>query len=327
MGNTPLVSIICSAYNHEDYIAEALDGFVMQKTSFPFEIIVHDDASTDKTASIVKDYERKFPELFSNIYQRENQFSKAIGSITKLTYTVAKGKYIALCEGDDYWIDENKLQKQVDFLESNADYCICFHRVYELQDQILALSDFNTSEKEESYTIEDLSKGNIIHTPSVIFRNRLIEKFPDWFLHSPINDYVLHMLNARHGKIKYLPEPMSVYRKHNQGIWSSQTRLQHDGNMVRVLSFLMQENFPREVMDNLTAAKKKYINGYLHELLEVDIDKFIEKLHFFSAEDTSIANEWLYSHFPEYLKKLKNSKTYKWAVRLRKVKEKFMAKL
>jgi glycosyltransferase involved in cell wall biosynthesis len=324
MGNTPLVSIICAAYNHEDYIAKALDGFVMQKTSFPFEIIVHDDASTDRTTSILKGYEKNFPGFFSNIYQTENQFSKAIGSITKLTYSLAKGKYIALCEGDDYWIEENKLQKQVEFLESNDDYSICFHRVFDLQDQLLTLSEFNTSEKEESYTIEDLSKGNIIHTPSVIFRNRLIEKFPDWFLHSPINDYVLHMLNARHGKIKYLPTPMAVYRKHNQGMWSLLNRLQHDKNMIKVLSLLMLENFSPAVIENLRSEKKKFINSYLSELLETDIVEFTEMLQSFSNEEPSIATDWLLKYYPEYLQRLRNSNTYKWASRLRKLKERFV---
>src|SRR3712207_1644926 len=97
----PTVSIICPTYNHEKFIAHALDGFVMQKTTFSFEIIVHDDASTDNTAVIIKEYEAKYPHLFANIYQRENQFSKLIGNIARITFAAARGKYIALCEGDD----------------------------------------------------------------------------------------------------------------------------------------------------------------------------------------------------------------------------------
>ena len=126
-----LVSICCMAYNHEKFIRQCLDGFVMQKTTFAFEILVHEDASTDNTASIVSEYESKFPHLFRCVYQTENQFKKQ-NTLVNILFKMAKGKYIALCEGDDYWTDPLKLQKQVDFLEANEDYTICFHDVYAL---------------------------------------------------------------------------------------------------------------------------------------------------------------------------------------------------
>jgi len=123
----PLVSIVCTTYNHEEYIKDALEGFVMQKTNFPFEIIVHEDASTDATAKIIKDYEAKYSELFVCIYQSENQYSKKNVNIwTDITFPMARGKYIAICEGDDYWIDPFKLQKQVDFLNENPEYGVCY---------------------------------------------------------------------------------------------------------------------------------------------------------------------------------------------------------
>lgn len=130
-----LVSIDCSTYNHEQYISQALNGFLKQKTNFHFEIIVHDDASTDNTAKIIKKYQSQFPYLFRCIYQSENQYSKNEKNIWgDITFPLARGKYIALCEGDDYWTDPFKLQKQVDFLENNKDYSICFHR-YKILDQ------------------------------------------------------------------------------------------------------------------------------------------------------------------------------------------------
>lgn len=126
-GEIPLVSVCCITYNHEPYIAQALDGFLMQKTSFAFEILVHDDASTDRTADIIREYEKKFPKIIKPIYQKENQYSKGNRAIlASFVYPRAKGKYIALCEGDDYWIDENKLQMQVDFLEANPEYGMCY---------------------------------------------------------------------------------------------------------------------------------------------------------------------------------------------------------
>lgn len=121
-----LVSIECLTYNHEPYIAQTLDGFLMQKTNFPFEVIVHDDASTDKTADIICEYEKKFPKIIKPIYETENQYSKHDGSLARIVNAALKGKYVAMCEGDDYWIDENKLQMQVDFLERNPEYGMCF---------------------------------------------------------------------------------------------------------------------------------------------------------------------------------------------------------
>ena len=122
------VSVVCNAYNQETYIRDALEGFVMQKTNFKFEVLVHDDASTDKTADIIREYEAKYPDLIKPIYQTENQYSKGTGEVTKLQYERIKGKYIAICEGDDYWTDPMKLQKQYDALEAHPEVDICTHK-------------------------------------------------------------------------------------------------------------------------------------------------------------------------------------------------------
>ena len=121
-----LVSIKCITYNQEKYISDALDGFLSQKTDFPFEVVVHDDASTDKTAEIIKEYASKYPRIIKPLYETENQYSKGNGILGRIVDAKLSGKYIAFCEGDDYWIDENKLQKQIDYLESNPDYGLCF---------------------------------------------------------------------------------------------------------------------------------------------------------------------------------------------------------
>jgi glycosyltransferase involved in cell wall biosynthesis len=121
----PLVSICCFAYNHERYILECMEGFLIQQTNFPFEVIIHDDASTDNTADIIRGYSAKYPDLFRPIYQTTNQYSIEKGLVSKTVYNSAKGKYISICEGDDYWTDPLKLQKQVDFMENNADFSLC----------------------------------------------------------------------------------------------------------------------------------------------------------------------------------------------------------
>lgn len=123
----PVVSISCITYNHENFIRDAIEGFLMQKTTFPVEILIHDDASTDNTASIVREYEEKYPQLIKPIYQTENQYSKKDGTIGRIQRGRARGKYFATCEGDDYWTDPLKLQKQVEFLEANPDCSLCFH--------------------------------------------------------------------------------------------------------------------------------------------------------------------------------------------------------
>lgn len=120
-GAKPVVSISCVTYNHEKFISDAIDGFLMQKTTFPVEILIHDDASTDHTASIIQTYEEKYPQLIKVIYQTENQYQlKGPAILTQIQHSRAKGKYYAPCNGDDYWTDPLKLQKQVEFLEKNS---------------------------------------------------------------------------------------------------------------------------------------------------------------------------------------------------------------
>ena len=123
---TPLVSICCITYNHAPYIRQCLDGFVMQKTNFTFEVLVHDDASTDDTADIIREYEARYPGIIKPIYQTENQYSQGVNVNRTYNYPRAHGKYIALCEGDDYWTDPLKLQKQVDFLEANENVMMVY---------------------------------------------------------------------------------------------------------------------------------------------------------------------------------------------------------
>ena len=164
---TPLVSIRCITYNQESYIAQALDGFLMQKTTFPFEVIVHDDASTDKTSIIIREYESKFPKIIKPIYETENLYSKHDGSLGRIVNDACKGKYIAICEGYDYWIDSNKLQLQVDFLETHKNYSMCFHKA-EIKKEI----DIDCGLKCETiedryYTATEVFKEWIVPTASI----------------------------------------------------------------------------------------------------------------------------------------------------------------
>ncbi len=170
----PKVTIVCTAFNQKDFIAQALDGFVMQKTNFPFEVIVHDDASTDGTTDIIREYEKKYPDIIKPIYQKENQFSQGKDILIDCILDYIRGEYVAMNEGDDYWIDENKLQRQVDFLDANPDFTVCFHPVKVIwEDNSQPDSIFPTPAyrfHKQALTLEDLLKHNFIQTNSVMYR-------------------------------------------------------------------------------------------------------------------------------------------------------------
>lgn len=154
--NKPLVSIVCHAYNHYNFIENTIQSFLAQETSFPFEIIIHDDASTDRTVEIINEYAKRYPKIIKPIFQNENQFSKG-NKPTGFTFKAAKGKYIALCEGDDYWLDTKKIQKQFDFLEKNQHISICGHDSLVIKDnKIIYLSKLPATQKNDA-------SPNLIH--------------------------------------------------------------------------------------------------------------------------------------------------------------------
>lgn len=220
LNSKPLVSISCITFNHVNFIEEALNGFLMQKTNFKFEILIHDDASTDGTEEIIREYERKYPSIIKPLYEETNQWVKGRKGSAVFNFPRAKGKYIALCEGDDYWTDPLKLQKQVDFLEGNPEYGICFHEVKIFNQYKNCLEeDTITRNVEETTDVNELAKGNYIHTPSVMLRNDFT--IPKWFKKSPIGDWPLYMLAIKKRKIKKLGDEMAVYRVHDTSIWSS----------------------------------------------------------------------------------------------------------
>ena len=214
-GEIPLVSISCITYNHEPYIVQALDGFLMQKTRFPFEVLVHDDASTDRTADIIREYEKKFPEIIKPLYEEENQWIKGRRGSAEFNFPRAKGKYIALCEGDDYWIDENKLQMQVDFLEKNPEYGMCYTKAKQFIQKKRKFSRrrFGTDVRD----FEDLLfNGNRVPTLTTVFRKDLLNSYlkgiypqdKGWLM----GDYPMWLYFAHESKVKFFDKVTSVYR-------------------------------------------------------------------------------------------------------------------
>lgn len=237
---TPLVSICCTTYNHSNFIKDSLVGFLIQETTFPFEIIIFDDASTDNTQKIIAEYIEKYPNLIRPFLQQDNLWQgKGICGTFTIAYPNARGKYIALCEGDDYWINPYKLQKQVDLLDKHPECSICFHNVTEIyEDKSQEPYNYNCPYQKQILDIEDLLAGNFAYTCTAMFRSSLFSKhkFPDWYLRPGLveaGDYPLWIFNAEHGKILYIHEVMGVYRRHSGGFWSSKDKIHQLKNTIK----------------------------------------------------------------------------------------------
>ena len=215
-----IVSVCVITYNHCNYIRQCLDGILMQQTNFPFEIIVNDDCSTDGTAEIVKEYELKYPQLFKVTYQTENQYSKGVrGMFPRFCFPRTRGKYIALCEGDDYWTDPLKLQKQVDFLEKNKTYSMCGHNCVIYLESTSVFKNYEIGIS-GTYTLNDIVTRNVYcPTLSVLFRRSAImdEVFSKYKMMVDMS-LAYHLL--KYGLGYCLSDKMAVYRVHKGGVWS-----------------------------------------------------------------------------------------------------------
>ena len=211
--NQILVSICCLSYNHVHYISECLESLLMQKCDFKFEILIHDDASTDGTKQIIKEFQKNYPEIVKPFFQEENQYSKGFrGLNTKYNFSRAKGKYIALCEGDDYWIDAYKLQKQVDFLEQNTEVVACQHDRYVL-------------DKEQNLTFAKSKR--YIFSQCLVFKNTIDADFIHFATTTNLfnGDRLLEFYLKSIGKYQHLSFTGAVYRYNGVGVFSQLTYL------------------------------------------------------------------------------------------------------
>lgn len=232
--STPLVSIQCLVYNHEHYLRQCLDGFVMQKTNFVFEAIVHDDASTDGSANIIREYAEKYPDIIKPLYETENQYSKKDGSLRRIINAAfaPSSKYIALCEGDDYWTDPYKLQKQVDYLESHPECGLVYTNsmIYDQKKQHL----FKASLPKQS-DFRGLLLESPIMTLTTCFRKELYKRYYEEIKRKPtwlMGDLPLWLFLAAQGPIKYFPDITSVYR-------ILKSSASHSGDINKSIKFCM----------------------------------------------------------------------------------------
>lgn len=255
----PVVSILCDTFNHEGFIKETLEGFLKQETTFPFEIIVHDDASKDATPAIIKEYAERYPLIIKTVLQKENQYSQKINFWSDVTFPMAQGKYIALCEGDDYWIDELKLQKQVDFLENNPDYVITWTDFYTRKGSELVPNDFKES-LPAVYTVDfdTLFKPYCTYTLTSLFRKEAVDPL-DYKKFKYGKDNTLYALALCHGKGAFLNFQAAVYRWHPGGVYSLKTPF-----FQRYSSY---QNI-KEILEKIPQARTKNIKGVMASLLK-----------------------------------------------------------
>ena len=226
------VSVFCLAYNHEKYIKKCLDSFVMQKTNFKFEVLIHDDASTDRTADIIKEYEEKYPEIIKPIYQTENQYSKGVKILSTL-YPSSKGKYIIFMDGDDFWTDENKLQVQYDVMEANPSCSCCVHLVTLVKEN--GVDTFGSIPSLDNQPPEGILPKELLYekifwdgypfqTSSYFFRRDVMEKVASDFVNTPMSKLAgdtRHLKMAAYlGDFYYIPRAMSCYRVNSIGSYN-----------------------------------------------------------------------------------------------------------
>ena len=321
------LTIVTTTYNQEKFIGQAIDGMLMQKTNFPFQIVISNDCSTDNTLKILNSYKEKYPEKIKIINNQEN-----LGAMKNFINTLDQIKdteYVAFCDGDDFWTDENKLQKQVDFLDQNKDFNICFHK---------ARLFYENKEKEDSIipeiapdisTIDDLAKSNYIVANSVVYRWKfnnisLKEVFP---IDIAPGDYYIHLFHAQDGKIKMINEVMSAYRRHSGGMWWSNDNENKEKFILeygkKFLNFynaadkymkLPQNAFYEQRKDIIYNIIVTYIkNNKYEELKDAIVSDKDKKIFDICLKEIVDRNIW----YLEYLKELSNQKEDDDVIRLK----------
>jgi glycosyltransferase involved in cell wall biosynthesis len=214
------VSVICLVYNHEKYLARTIESIVSQKTNFSFELVIHDDASTDTSANIIRQYEKQYPEIVKPIYQKENQMSKGIDVFMELCVANSRGCYLAICEGDDYWTDEEKLQRQYDALQQHPEVDLCACSASEVYQEI-EVQPIRPRTSDGILTAKEviLGGGRYLATASLFYRRSMVEERME-FEKMLTLDYVIQIRGALRGGIYFLDRNMVVYRRETEGSWT-----------------------------------------------------------------------------------------------------------
>lgn len=270
------VSVFLATYNHAPYIAQAIESAVNQETDFDYEILIGEDFSTDATRDIVKKYAEKYPNKI-----RTFLYDRNMGGHTNVDTLIqaSRGHYLAWLEGDDYWTDTKKLQKQANVLDNHADVMISFHNVSLVNQEGVYQGDFFTDNAPPELTdINRLIMGNYIHTPSCMFRHHVAEIIQPWIHFLTLGDWPRHLLLAEHGKIHYLPDIMAAYRNTQSGVWSQRPLADKYKKMLEVLHAFnchTKKKHDQVVFDSLTLWHER-----LMALEEVNAETLMQRIRF-----------------------------------------------
>ena len=260
------VSVLIITYNQEAVIAQALNGALMQKVSFPYEIVIGEDVSTDRTREIVLEFQRKHPDkirvMLRDAAIAERDRARGLGGKTNFVQGLqdCRGEYVALLDGDDYWTDPHKLQKMVDFLESHPECSVGFHDVMVLSEDGSEPRRLFPADQKEISTLEDIITSGAFPIPcTALFRNKALGELPDCFLTITNGDWLLFVLLGEHGNFGYLNEVMATYRVHSEGFWSkldSQQRTQAHIKSWEVIDAHLNSRYHRVISKEIAALRR-----------------------------------------------------------------------
>jgi glycosyltransferase involved in cell wall biosynthesis len=269
--DNPKVSILVTTYNQEHLITQAIDSILAQEVSFPYEIVIGEDASSDRTRDIVVELGRQHPDKIRVLLRNpeEAERDRRIRLAGKINYLTAlrscRGEYIAILDGDDYFTSPHKLQRQVDFLDAHRECVICFHNVQAVyEDGSKPPETLCPADQREITDIEQLLWGNFIPACSIMYRREPIVNIPDWFLTARMGDWPLNIFKAQYGKIGYLNEVMAAYRVHEAGVWSLRKRSHQLLTSIKVL-----DKIDRDLNFKYHATIRRAMTRFLFELAEL----------------------------------------------------------
>ncbi|OGF26990.1 hypothetical protein A2331_02735 [Candidatus Falkowbacteria bacterium RIFOXYB2_FULL_34_18] len=285
-------------YNHEKYIRECLDSALSQKVNFDYEIVVCEDKSTDNTREIVKEYANKYPDKIK-LYLNETNLG-LIGNWEK-SMKSCQGEYIAICEGDDYWTDPYKIQKQVDFMEQNQDYTLTVHNSIVVDEKSKFIRNQCNKDKDETIPTEELIGGKFFATCSIVFKKEILNTLPDWFFTLEACDWTLPAFCAAHGKTKYFKEKMSAYRKHKKGAaFNQKIKIESEGkdffrfveDSALYTSDILNKHFNYKYDKQLRRQKIYWYNDLVDKYLRINDIQNTRKYAGIVLKETIILNHW-----------------------------------
>ena len=320
-----MLSVYCMAFNHGPYIRKTLEGFVNQVTDYKYEVIVHDDASTDNTAEIIREFEEKYPDIIKPIYQKENQYSQRIDIFDNHIGPRLRGKYIAVCEGDDYWCDNQKIQLQLDYLESHPECSLCVHNSIRINADGEDLhNNFNNSEKDLDYTAKEVIEadgGGLFHTSAFMYKKEDRLNIPADFTIKGVGDFPMAIYLSVIGQVHYIGRIMSAYRMDAVGSWTSKqkknvlSQWRHYTNVVEGLGTMKKYSIAHldgkyadsyDVMIHKYKYRKALLQGNVKEVLKnpnlrpfYDALPGSEKLKIRVKKMLSKVGAYKYGEFPE----------------------------